>query len=269
MAILQKLTTGQLLDRVFQIYRRNFLLFFGIAIVPQFALIINSIAPLAATNGTTTDPDRIGATVLAAVLGLVFSIVNLILSAFAQGAATHAVSDIYLEQPTSIGLCFGRTRPMGFRLAGLSFRYGIMVGVGLLLLVIPGIYWAITYALAFSAMAIEDLTSSDAFARSKVLVAGNRGRIALIGLLYVVAIFAITFALDLPAEFITKALQGKAPGLAIGFSLLVEMISGALAMPIGMIGFTLAYYDARVEKEAFDLHYMMEQETTESDSLPA
>jgi hypothetical protein len=46
--------------------------------------------------------------------------------------------------------------------------------------------------------------------------------------------------------------------LAIILNQLTSALARALAMPIGLIGYTLAYYDARVKKEAFDLQYMME-----------
>jgi hypothetical protein len=48
--------------------------------------------------------------------------------------------------------------------------------------------------------------------------------------------------------------------IAIALNQLVGFISGTLVTPIGLIGFTLAYYDARVRKEAFDLHLLMQQE---------
>jgi hypothetical protein len=258
MAVLQKLTTGQLLDRVFSIYRRNFLLFFGIAIVPQFALIITAISPLAARSGL---PPGAGNPVTYnwGAMGA-FWIVSLILSSLAQGSATHAVSDIYLEQPTSIASCFQRTGRKSISLTLLSFGYGLLIGLGLVLLIVPGIYWAITYALAFPAMVVEDLSFSEAFTRSKDLVAGNRGRIALIGLLSVCVTWIIALALGLPLGYLKLSLIGHFPGAAIAIDLVVKMFANALAMPVGLIGFTLAYYDARVEKEAFDLHYMMAQE---------
>jgi hypothetical protein len=41
--------------------------------------------------------------------------------------------------------------------------------------------------------------------------------------------------------------------------LIAGFLASTLAAPVALIGFTLAYYDARVKKEAFDLQMMMDE----------
>ena len=44
-ASLRPLTTGQLLDRTFQTYRQNFLLFAGISALPHAFLLVMQLCP--------------------------------------------------------------------------------------------------------------------------------------------------------------------------------------------------------------------------------
>jgi hypothetical protein len=153
--------------------------------------------------------------------------------------------------------------PLTWRLIGLVLGYGLLVGLGFFLLIVPGVYWAITYALAVAVMAIERVSFSEAMSRSGDLVKGNRGRIAIIFLLNFVLNIVIVYGLTLPTVFLSVLIAKGHPTMAHLMTLVVGTLAGALSSPIGLIGFTLAYYDARVRKEAFDLEYMMQ-----TDALP-
>jgi len=258
MAILQALTTGQLLDRIFSLYRRNFLMFFAIAVMPQLAYLLMMSTPYMGIWATPTTryffliPFFVGFLVYMAAL------------AVSQGATTVAVSDLYLDRPASAIGSYKRMLPMTLRLIGLVIGYGLLVGLGMVLLIVPGVYFALTYSLAITVMAIEKVSFSEAMTRSKDLVEGNRGRVAIIYLLSFVITYAVAIALGIPLEFVALRLVKTMPVAASLLNLVTTVLANALAAPIGLIGFTLAYYDARVRKEAFDLHYMMETEAATS-----
>lgn len=258
MARVEALTTGQLLDRVFSLYTKNFPLFFSIAIIPHLIYLVFASVPtllsgfgLASSNPTTVLV--VGGGCL--IVGFILKFMALGVS---QGASTVAVSDLYLGQPTSVGKCYRETMPMAFRLIGLALGYGLLVFLGFMLLIAPGIYWALTYALATAVMAIERVSFSEAMSRSSDLVKGNRGRIFLIFLLNIVINLAIVYGLMIPTVVLSTFIIKNHPEIARLMTLVVSTLAGALASPIGLIGFTLAYYDARVRKEAFDLEYMMQ-----------
>jgi hypothetical protein len=263
MARVEALTTGQLLDRVFSLYTKNFALFFSIAAIPHLIyLVFASIPTLALGFGLVGRVESSYFVLTACCYGVGF-ILQFMAHGVSQGAATVAVSDLYLGQPTAAGKSFRQTMPLIWRLIGLALGYGLLVGLGFVLLIVPGVYWAITYALALSVMAIERVSFSEAMSRSSDLVKGNRGRIALIYLLNIVLTFVIVYGLTLPTLFLSMLIVKNHPTVAQLINLLVSTLAGALASPIGLIGFTLAYYDARVHKEAFDLEYMMQ-----TDALP-
>jgi hypothetical protein len=252
MTVLQPLTTGQLLDRVFTLYRQNFLLFFLIAAVPQAVLmlmmaggaVVAGAAPIAAVGMV--------------VVGLLLYLGTLGLS---QGATTIAVSEVYLGRPITAAEAFRRIAPRTLVLVGTMIGVSLLVGMGLILLIVPGIYFLVTYSLALTVVAIEKVSFSEAMSRSSDLVKGNRGRVAVIYFLSLVATYVIAFALAFPAGMAAAVLQESMPVVSAILQMAGQVVSSALATPIGLIGFTLAYYDARVRKEAFDLHLMMDSAT--------
>ena len=258
MARVEALTTGQLLDRVFSLYTKNFLLFFSIAVIPHLIYLVFASAPTIMTGFGLGSSNP---TTVAIVSGLcVFAglLVQMMALGVSQGASTVAVSDLYLGQPTSVGKCYRQTMPMMWRLIGLVLGYGLLVGLGFLLLIVPGVYWALTYALAVAVMAIERVSFSEAMSRSSDLVKGNRGRIFLIFVLNLVLNMVIVYGLTIPTVLLSTLVIKNHPEIARLMTLVVSTLAGSLASPIGLIGFTLAYYDARVRKEAFDLEYMMQ-----------
>lgn len=258
MAVLEPLTTGQLLDRIFTLYRRNFLLFFVIALVPQLGMMLMSTWPMVMRATAHEGLPRGGSVAGMIAVGVVACLLYFTLLPLSQGATTVAVSDVYLGRPASVGSSYRATFPLTLRLLGLMIGLGLLVGFGFLLLIVPGIYFAVTYALAITVMAIEKVSFSEAMTRSKDLVKGNRGRVALIFLLTLVISYAVIFSFALPVALLTRFLGKNSPMLAIILNQLTSALARALAMPIGLIGYTLAYYNARVKKEAFDLQYMME-----------
>jgi hypothetical protein len=254
MARLEALTTGQLLDRIFSLYRKNFVLFFLIGAIPQISRVSG---PLAAVIPGLSKSAGLGGMIVG---GLIWFALYISAVALSQGATTVAVSDIYLDRPTSVKHSYAKVFPMTLRLIGMMLGFGLLVGIGFVLLIAPGVYFFVTYALATPTMAIENVSFSEAMTRSKDLVAGNRGRIAVIFLLSIVISWTVAFALAFPVTYFTAKLLLGNLFLRTAINSVVQIIAAAISTPISLIGFTLAYYDARVRKEAFDLEYMMESE---------
>jgi hypothetical protein len=248
---LRPLSLGALLDETFDIYRHNFLLFLGISALPNIVMLVLRLF-LRTING----PRQIGAL---ALLGfLVATVANLFVSAIVTSATTLAVSDIYLERATGVQACFSRVGGKALNVVYVSFVVGLIVGFGTLLCIVPGIYLAGLYALAIPAVVLENISGGQALKRSPDLTKGYAWRMVLI--YFLTAIFAVIMVTAL-----TAAVEWLGPGFFqhTGFitkEVLVEIIaslSGILFGPISAIGLTLAYYDQRVRKEAFDIEHMM------------
>src|SRR5215813_4477263 len=115
---LRPMSTSQVLDRTFSLYRHNFLLFAGIAVLPPGLIMVGQLLMLMGTKGllnpSAPPPDPTQAFGVVAVAGLGF-LVFLVLAgigyAFASGASVCAVSRVHLDRPTSISESYRLLRP--------------------------------------------------------------------------------------------------------------------------------------------------------------
>lgn len=247
---LKPLTLGELLDRTFSFYRGNFVLFAGIAALPALStLILGSAMSFFSPQG--------GAGVVAS-LALMFLI--FVISTFTQGATVVAVSRIQLGQPTNSMEAFATIRPRLGELVALALNVGVRVGLGILLLIIPGIMIAVRYALAIPAALLEDRTVSEALPRSSDLTQGHRWRIFLIFCLFFALMIVFSMVWQVPVTLLGGTPRGEQPQTWVLVAMQVgNFLTTALVGPVMTIALAVVYYDQRVRKEAFDLEHMMQQ----------
>jgi hypothetical protein len=97
---LRPLSLGEILDRTFSLYRNNFVLFIGIAAIPQLAVLAYHLAQvwLSATPVVSRDPARTalspGAGAFVLLGGLIGGAVYITTYLFAQGGTVYAVSEL-------------------------------------------------------------------------------------------------------------------------------------------------------------------------------
>lgn len=250
-ASLRPLSTGELLDRTFTVYRKNLLLFAGIAFLPYAAVLVGR---LVFYSGLRTSVGAKSA-IIFGVGGVIVGIASLVAGAFTQAASTYAVSAIYLEQPVTVGSAYAAVSNRVMAALGITLSLIIAIMMGLILLIVPGILVIAWYSLAIPATVLEKRGVFKSFARSKQLSSGSGGRVLLVYLLVIILYYAFAFGLGAGAGAVLGAIKHMAwlPMISqvIGFFLQV------VGAPIITIALTLLYYDQRVRKEAFDLEHMM------------
>lgn len=266
---LRPLSLGEILDRTFSIYRKNFLLFAGIIAIPQLLVLALRLAqtlfmklPAGRTN-VPVDQLQAGTSGSLLAVGLVGVIVGVVVYfvayLFAQGGTVFAVSELYLGRTTTIGASLGRMRGQLLSLLGVLMLNGLAVMGALILLVIPGIYVACRLITCVPAALLEDLGPRSSLERSWGLTKDFAGRAFVINLLYFVLAYAAAFLFTLPFG-VAIALSAKNPEalrLWTALSHVGEFIGEVLVSPILTIATAVFYYDLRVRKEAFDLQFMM------------
>jgi len=253
---LRPLSTGQLLDLTFSLYRSHFGLFVGIASVPYLVYLVLQLAGVAlglGVKGAATSPFT------AIVAGLLIGIASLCLTAAAQAATIVAVSNVYLDRPATVMTSYSRVSHEVIGVVLLTLAVGILVGLGFLLLIIPGLLLAIKWAVAVPAKVLENKGISDAMSRSSDLTRGDRSRYVAIFLLF----GAISIVVGLALNWLISLVAGvgpqatNAPVMVRALAAFAQFLSNSIIGPLLTISLSLAYYDARVRKEAFDLQMMM------------
>jgi hypothetical protein len=253
---LRPMTTSELLDRSFYYYRRHFTLLVGIFAISGLVTLLFQFALLLAPRATVGAP-------LASLLALGGFVVSLVVTTLAHGATIVAVSQILLGRETSIAEAFTEVRHRVGELILLSLNIGVRVFTGFVLLIVPGIWLALHYAVSIQAAVLEHTGINESLARSATLTKGDKGRIFVIYFLFGVLTMIVTVLVTL----VTGALTGF-PRLVSGGqdvlwrSMVLQFASfGAQAIlgPLLPISLILVYYDERVRKEAFDIEHMMHQ----------
>ena len=254
---LRPLSTGELLDRTFSLYRQHFGLFIGIFALPHLFVLAFSMWGVA-TQITGPQIRNIGALMLWAWGTILLS---MIFSAVSQAATVVAVSQVHLDRPASVFDSFSRIKGQIFPVILLSFLISLAAGAALIAFIIPGIYLFLMWSLAVQSKVLEDKGILDSLSRSMDLTKGTRGRIFVIGLLFIVLSIAMNWLVQMP---IVAAAGVSSQRALVRSTMLWQVISQAvgfvaqcLAGPLVTIALSLVYYDQRVRKEAFDLQLMM------------
>jgi hypothetical protein len=158
------------------------------------------------------------------------------------------------------------------KVVGLTIVIGLGVGVGFLLLVIPGIIFTMMWSLAVPVTVLEDRGIMDSISRSAELTQGSRWRIFVVWIMFIVLSFAIAFLIEWPIG-LAVGLSGQRAAASAGVQVsaaVADFIAQCLVGPLATIAFSLLYYDQRVRKEAFDLQHMMETlDATQPGVVPA
>lgn len=263
---LRPLSTGELLDRTFSLYRSHFGLFLGIFALPHLVVLAFQCMGVVIKSPGNQLSD-IFANLFWSMGALVLTV---IVSAASQAATVIAVSQVHLDRPASVSDSFSRVKGEIAGVIGMSMLIGLGVAAGFVALIVPGIILAMMWSLAVPVKILENKGATDAMTRSADLTKGDRGRIFVIWLLFVVLSFGVGFLLRWPLEAaagVSSIVGLQRSTRAWQAALLVStFVSECLVGPLATIAFSLVYYDERVRKEAFDLQLMMT--TLDAPALP-
>ncbi len=254
---LRPLSTGELLDRTFSLYRSHFGLFLGLFALPHLVVLAYQCVGLTFQSPNPQLPNIL----LSAVWSLGAGFLSLAASAASQAATVIAVSQVHLDRPAGVADSFSRVKGQILPVIGLSLLVGLAAGAACIALIVPGVLLFIMWSLAVPAKVLENRGVLDSMSRSMDLTKGNRGRIFVIWLLFILLGIGVGLLLRWPVELAAGvssifAMQRTAPVWQAAL-LGVTFISECLVGPLATIAFSLVYYDERVRKEAFDLQLMM------------
>ena len=257
---LRPMSLGEVLDRTFKLYRSNFWLFAGIIALPFLVLFVINIgvAGLGIGTGRTAASGMPSPGLLAGMIsgGLTFGLLYLFLLGAAQAATVFAVSDLYLGRPTGLRECYKRVGSKAIRVIVILILTALCVGVGFLLLIIPGFILLCRTAIAVPVSMLEDSRSIRSIERSMELTKGFSGQVFLIFLMVWVLTWLVTVIFQTPFAFLMQAQHGASFGTLL-LQHLSSFFSQVLVGPIATIAFSLMYYNLRVRKEAFDIQHLM------------
>ncbi|MGA7158804.1 MAG: hypothetical protein WBY53_18305 [Acidobacteriaceae bacterium] len=285
---LRPLSTGEVLDRTFAIYRANFWLFAGLASLSgAFSLVVSAVQMMVHHVVLLHHGIRAALLEMQGANGVTV-LLMLPVTAVVYAASVYALGEVYLGRGTTAKAALNATMgnwlryvgigvwqgwsaiwlfllvaiPGGILLAAAAAATGLAV-MGVLLVVVAtiggGVYGVIAYirnSLGIPAALMEGTGVRASMRRSKTLAAGTKGRIFVV-LLIALALYLVFGAIESPMLFFIGRAPFEEHVVAQAAVLLIGFVAHILVSPVALIGLTLVYFDQRVRMEAFDLVMMM------------
>jgi len=247
---------GGVLDNAFRLYRHAFVPVLPLALViAVLTTVLGILGAVYAPQPTADDPlAGLRVFTIPSVLGgyLVAMLIMLVI----YGALFARIDAVARGEQMSVGEAFGAGVNSSARLLGVGILLTIMLVVGTLLLVIPGIYLWGVFQLAVIPPVLERAGVLESFGISQRLVKGNWWRVFLI----VFVAFCILMVLSVVVGVIAGVIAGIAGPAETGSfganALLTQVVSGLVNLitfaffPCVMLA---VYYDLKLRKEGTDL----------------
>jgi hypothetical protein len=218
-----KLDTGRVFERIFAIYRDQFTL------LAPTALVL--FVPVAILNGLVLA----GGGALAALLT---AAIALIATYWFQGMVVEAVVDILDgRRDHSVGSLFSASTPFIGRLVGAGVLATIVIVIGLILLIVPGLIALTLLAVIAPAIVIDRVGVIESFRRSRELVRGSAWRVFGV----IVVLFLITAVVG---NIINAIAGGASDESFVGYAV-ADLIVHVLLAPLSAIAATVMYVELR------------------------
>lgn len=273
---LGEMTVGDILDRGLKVllarlpaFYALYLMMLGPVILLQLAIpflmedLFRDLNALGAPGGAgpqAFDPTNL---ILFFVAYVVAMLLTMILVTVGNAAVLHIVMEEYQGNRVGVGRAVGYALGRFFPLLGVSFLFGLMYVVGMMLCCVPGFYVLATYMFVAQVVVLERRGVGDSLSRSAELADGYRWR--------VLGVFVLVYVIGVTVQGVGQQVLGMimpgqevipGPGGRMQFKVNVTnlLIITAVSNLVGIVFsaylavcITLLYLDLRIRKEGFDL----------------
>ena len=223
----QKLDVARVFERIFQIYRDQFTL-----LIPA-ALVV--FVPVAIISGLIYAGDI-------SILGvLIIAALATIATYWFQGMVVEAAQDILDgRRDHTVGSLLRSVAPVIAPLVVVGIVAGVAIGIGLILLIVPGLFLLTIWAVVAPVVVLERKGAFESFGRSRELVRGSGWQV-----------FSVIVVLFLLQLIVTQVVQAIADGIADSFAsyAVADLIVRLLVAPLSALAAAVLYFELRGRKE--------------------
>jgi hypothetical protein len=212
----QPISPGQVVARIWEIYRDQF------SVLAVTALVLYAL-------------QFVIYLVLSPAAGIALAIVFWALSILYEGMVVKLVQDVQDgRRDHSVGELLQSVEPVFWPLVAVSILFGIGVGIGFVLLIIPGLFLLVIWSVVAPVTVLERPGVFAGFGRSRELVRGNGWNVFGV----IVIVFLTVAVISIAAGLIASGLG------SVGRSL-VQWAVNALLAPIPALGASVLYFKLR------------------------
>ena len=215
---MQQISPGEVISRVWEIYRDQFPLLFGIAaglFAIQFVVFL----------------------LLSTAAALPLAALFWALSVLYQGMVVKLVQDVRDgRRDSSARELFRSVEPVFWQLLVVSLLFGIGVGIGFVFFIVPGLALIVIWAVVAPVTVLERPGIFAAFARSRQLVRGNGWSVFAVLIVVFVAVVAVSIVAGLASNSLGSV--GRA---------LVQWAVNAAVAPLTALSASVLYFALRTQ----------------------
>jgi hypothetical protein len=218
-----KLDTARVFERIFEIYKDQFTL-----LIPA-ALVV--FVPVAVLSGLiyAGDVGILGALIVAGI--------GTIATYWFQGMVVEAARDILDgRRDYTVGTLVRSAGPVVFPLVVAGILAGIAIAIGLVLLIVPGLYLLTIWAVLAPVIVIERRDVMEAFGRSRELVRGNGWQ--------VFGVIVVLFLLQLVVTGAIQAIANSVSDTVVGYSL-ADLVVRLLVAPLSALAAAVLFFELK------------------------
>jgi hypothetical protein len=262
---LRPLSVGETLDVALKLYRQNAVALWKIVasvIVPIYVIDVivrrlslpsdvfvhNGQLYTFTTNGSSGASGTV-ALILVALLGLFGQLLS-------HGASFKLLLDSYLGRSADVRESFEFASHRLLSLLWLAIIATILIVIGFILIVLPGIWLLVSFSVAVPVLMLEGLGGWSALRRSMSLVQGRWwatfGRLISVLLMYIVALIVI----GIIAGAIERGVNITNVTLFVIVAGIFQGVITIFVTPFIAAAITVIYIDLRVRKEALDIELL-------------
>ncbi len=246
---IRQLSLGGVLDQAVVLTKEHFGVFFRImAVTLLVPLIAQSMVQTVAMPQLSKTPTQEEVQAYLEAMGkfgpvlLILSLATIGATFIANAAMVHGIASVYLGKSLTTKEAIQRAFAVFWSLIGTSILLGLVLFAGFLLLIIPGIIFALWYSLATQIVVVEGISGAKAMKRSKELMQGNMGSMFVLGFV----MLAINLGINMAATLVPQ------PHVRV---LLSSFVQCGL-MIFGTAVTVVFYFSARCKHEQFDLQLL-------------
>ncbi len=172
-------------------------------------------------------------------LGIVAAAVSLVVSTLYAGMVVVLVDDVRDGRlDHSVGGLLGSVTPVLGALIVVSVLAGLGIGIGLILLIVPGLFLATIWAVVAPVTVLERPGILAAFSRSRALVKGDGWQVFGVIVMFILIFLAIGIVFG-----ILGALLGDVGEVILGY------LGSVITAPLVALAAAVLYFELRVRKE--------------------
>jgi len=240
------LSIGSVFGKSFSVLFGNFVKFFVVTAILWVPSILFSIFFLGASTATSGGTVELGAKGPAA---FGFAAVMVVAATVMYGAVIHMTCLTLADRPAGVGAAIGKGFARFFPLFIAYILLSILVTIGLIFLIAPGLWILAIYALVLPAIVAENKGPFAGMGRSAALTKGYRWKVLGASILLFVLIIAVSFV----TQFIIGIVAAVGGAGDISATLIVTVTVTSLIQIViylyMLIFYTTLYHQIRTAKE--------------------